>query len=73
MPSFRAALAVWRATGLETSPDALNTLNNLAALEMLSGRPEQAEPLFRRAVEIRRRYYGASAATAALLRSQLPA
>lgn len=67
MPSFRAALAVWRATGLETSPDALNTLNNLAALEMLSGRPEQAEPLFRRAVEIRRRYYGASAATAALL------
>ena len=67
MPSFRAALAVWRATGLETSPDALNTLNNLAALEVLSGRPEQAEPLFRRAVEIRRRYYGASAATAALL------
>jgi non-specific serine/threonine protein kinase/serine/threonine-protein kinase len=67
VPSFRSALAVWRASGLETSPDALNTLNNLAALEVLSGRPEQAEPLFRRAVEIRRQFYGPSAATAALL------
>ncbi len=67
MPSFRSALAVWRASGLETSPDALNTLNNLAAIEVLSGRPGQAEPLFRRAVEIRRQFYGPSAATAALL------
>ncbi len=65
--SFQAALGVWRTTGLDNGPDALNTLNNLAALHVLAGRPPQAEPLFRRAVDLRRRLYGASAATAALL------
>lgn len=67
VPSFQAALAVWSTNGLENGPDALNTLNNLAALEVLSGRPARAEPLFRRAVEVRRKLYGPSAATAALL------
>lgn len=67
IPSFRAALAVWQAAGLESGPDALNTLNNLAALEVLDGRPDRAEPLFRRALEVRRRLYGPSAATAALI------
>ncbi|MCR6700803.1 MAG: tetratricopeptide repeat protein [Dokdonella sp.] len=34
---------------------------------MAAGRPDAAEPLLREAVELRRRYYGPSAATAALL------
>ncbi|MCR5876765.1 serine/threonine-protein kinase [Phenylobacterium sp. J426] len=67
IPSFRAALGVWHAAGLDAGPDALNTLNNLAALEVLQGRPDRAEPLFRRALDVRRRLYGPSAATAALL------
>lgn len=67
IPSFRAALGVWQATGLESGPDALNTLNNLAALEVLEGRPARAEPLFERALAVRRNLYGPSAATAALL------
>ena len=36
-------------------------------MEVASGRPDVAEPLFREAVDLRRRYYGPSAATAALL------
>lgn len=67
IPMFRSALGVWEATGLSQGPDALNTLNNLAALEVLSGRPDRAEPLFAQAVAVRRRMYGASAATAALI------
>ncbi|MFN3536079.1 MAG: tetratricopeptide repeat protein, partial [Brevundimonas sp.] len=65
--SFRAALDIWRETSLGDSPDALNTLNNLAAIEVLSGRPAEAAVLFSRAVEVRRSLYGPSAATAALL------
>ena len=65
--AFRQALEVWRVAALDNSPDALNTLNNLAAIETLSGRPEAAEPLFREAVYLRRALYGASAATSALL------
>lgn len=67
----RAALAaardVWRERGLEQSPDALNTLNNWAALEVTAGHPADAEPLFAEAVALRRRNFGPSAATAALL------
>lgn len=65
--AFGAAAAVWRAAGLEQSPDALNTLNNWGSVEIAAGRPDAAEPLLREAVELRRRYYGPSAATAALL------
>ncbi|MFY2763978.1 protein kinase domain-containing protein [Arenimonas sp. MALMAid1274] len=65
--AFQSARAVWQATGLQQTPDALNTLNNWGAVEVASGRPTQAEPLFREAVDLRRRYYGPSAATAALL------
>ena len=65
--SLRKALEVWREAAMDNSPDALNTLNNLAAIETLSGRPEAAEPLFREAVTLRRELYGASAATSALL------
>jgi len=65
--SFEAARRVWQATGLEQTPDALNTLNNWGAVEIASGQPAVAEPLLRDAVDLRRRYYGPSAATAALL------
>lgn len=65
--AFGAAAAVWRAAGLEQTPDALNTLNNWGSVEIAAGRPDAAEPLLREAVELRRRYYGPSAATAALL------
>ncbi|MCB2068122.1 MAG: tetratricopeptide repeat protein, partial [Erythrobacter sp.] len=65
--AFRQAQAIWQATGLTESPDALNTANNLAAVETLAGRPEEAEPLFATAVRIRRQLFGGSGATAALL------
>ena len=65
--AFRAADAIWRATGLTETPDALNTANNLAAIEMLSGRPQAAEPLFAQAVRVRRKLFGASGGTAAVL------
>ena len=65
--ALRAAAAIWQRTGLDETPDALNTLNNLAAIETLQGRPQAAEPLFARAVALRKALYGASGATAALL------
>lgn len=65
--AFRAAAAIWRKTGLEETPDALNTLNNWGAMELAGGRAGEAEPLLRQALALRRRLYGPSAATAALL------
>lgn len=65
--ALRQAQAIWQATRLTDTPDALNTANNLAALEMLAGRPVAAEPLFAEAVRIRRQLFGTSAGTAALL------
>lgn len=65
--SFQAARAVWQASGLAQSPDALNTLNNWGSLELAAGDLAAAEPLLREAVALRRRFYGPSAATAALL------
>lgn len=65
--ALKKAQAIWQATGLTDTPDALNTANNLAALEMLGGRPAAAEPLFAEAVRLRQQLYGASGGTAALL------
>lgn len=65
--ALKKAQAIWQATGLTDTPDALNTANNLASLEMLGGRPAAAEPLFAEAVKLRRQLYGASGGTAALL------
>lgn len=65
--AFRKAQQVWQRTGLVETPDALNTANNLAAIETLSGRPDAAEPLFAQAVRVRRKLFGASGGTAALL------
>lgn len=65
--AFQAASDVWQRTGLQQSPDALNTLNNWGAVEIADDRPEWAEPLLREATTLRRRYFGPSAATAAAL------
>jgi eukaryotic-like serine/threonine-protein kinase len=65
--ALQKARDAWQALDLSQSPDALNTLNNLAAVEALSGRPEAALPVFQEAVALRRQLFGASAATAALI------
>lgn len=65
--AFAAARGVWQAIGLADSPDSLNTLNNWGAAELAAGATATAEPLLRDAVALRRRLFGPSAATAALL------
>ena len=65
--AFRAADVVWHETGLTDTPDALNTLNNWGAMELAGGRIEAATPLLHDALSLRRKLYGPSAATAALL------
>ncbi|MBY9067168.1 serine/threonine-protein kinase [Hyphomonas sp. WL0036] len=65
--AFNKAREAWIATGLTETPDALNTANNLAAIETLQGRPENAAPLFAEALTLRRQLFGPSAATAALM------
>jgi non-specific serine/threonine protein kinase/serine/threonine-protein kinase len=65
--AFSAARATWTLLGATETPDALNTLNNLAAIATLQGHPDRAEPLFREAVAVRRSLFGPSAALAALI------
>ena len=65
--SLEQAMDVWRSLGLENSPDALNSLNNLAAVRVMSGDRAGAAPLFAEIIDIRRSLYGPSAATAAVL------
>ncbi len=71
LPGARAALqqarTIWAQTGLTDTPDALNTANNLAAIEVLLGNPAGAAPLFADAVRLRERLFGPSGGTAALL------
>ncbi|MGB1561857.1 MAG: protein kinase domain-containing protein [Sinimarinibacterium flocculans] len=64
---FEQASRIWAALGLTRSADALNTLNNWAAAEMRSQRPQAAVPLFERALALRRELYPPSAALAALI------
>lgn len=64
---FQRAWAVWGALGAEDSVDALNTLNNWAAIEVREQNYPEAERLFRKALEVRRSLFGPSAALAALL------
>ena len=64
---LQAAREIWQANGLENSPDALNTLNNLAAVKVLTGQNDEAVPIFEDALELRRTLYGDSGATAALI------
>ena len=64
---LKQAHAIWAAIGQETSSDALNTLNNWAGAAVQSGRREEAAEIFFRALELRRKLYGPSAALAALM------
>ena len=64
---LRQAHAIWEAIGQENSSDALNTLNNWAGAAAQSGRREEAAEIFFRALELRRKLYGPSAALAALM------
>lgn len=61
------AHALWQALQLDTSNDALNTLNNLAAAQFRSGNLAEAESAFAKALQLRRTAFGESAATAALI------
>jgi eukaryotic-like serine/threonine-protein kinase len=71
LPGARRALQqarlIWAQTGLTDTPDALNTANNLAAIEVLLGHPDKAAPIFAEAVRLREKLFGASGGTAALL------
>lgn len=71
--SFRQAQATWAAIGASETPDAMNTLNNLAASEVLAGRPKAAVPQFAEAVRLRRALFGPSAALAALINNHAKA
>lgn len=61
------AMALWRALGLDAGNDALNTLNNLAAMQFRMNDLAAAERTFAQALALRRATLGPSAATAALL------
>lgn len=65
--AFLEADRIWRATGLATGFDALNTLNNTASVQYLQNKHQAAAESFARAVALRDQLFGPSAATAALL------
>lgn len=64
---FERTWAVWETLGATASVDALNTLNNWAAVEAREQQYVAAEALFRKALNLRRQLFGPSAALAALL------
>ena len=64
---LKDAHAIWKAIGQETSSDALNTLNNWAGAAVQSGQRDEAAEIFFRALDLRRKLYGPSAALAALM------
>lgn len=63
---FQRAWALWQGLGAQSSADALNTLNNWAALELRESRTADAERLFRQALTLRKAHLPPSAALAAL-------
>ena len=63
---FERAWAIWQALQAQHSGDGLNTLNNWAALALREGKADEAERLFRHALELRRAHLPPSAAQAAL-------
>lgn len=64
---LQRAWRVWEQLKATESVDALNTLNNWAAVEVREQRLAEAEALYRRALTVRRTLFGPSAALAALL------
>lgn len=63
---YQRAWAIWQGLNAGASGDALNTLNNWAALELREGRAAEAERLFREALVLRQANLPPSAALAAL-------
>lgn len=63
---FQRAWAIWQGLKAGASGDALNTLNNWAALELREGHAAEAERLFREALVLRQAHLPPSAALAAL-------
>jgi non-specific serine/threonine protein kinase/serine/threonine-protein kinase len=63
---YERAWAIWQALKAEHSADGLNTLNNWAALALREGRADEAERLFKQALDLRRAHLPPSAAQAAL-------
>ena len=63
---YERAWAIWQGLKAGASGDALNTLNNWAALELREGRAAEAERLFRQAMRLRQAHLPPSAALAAL-------
>lgn len=63
---FQRAWAVWQGLQAAATGDALNTLNNWAALELREGKAAEAERLFREALALRQAHLPPSAALAAL-------
>lgn len=64
---FRTAHGLWRELSQDRSADALNTLNNWAAVEARLERPQAAVGIMEEALALRRELYGPSAAMAALM------
>ena len=64
---YERSWKVWEALDATQGVDALNTLNNWAALEVREQRFAEAEALYRKALDTRRALFGPSAALAALL------
>jgi eukaryotic-like serine/threonine-protein kinase len=60
------ALAIMTALGKEQSANALTMISNQAVIAAMLGDNSRAQPLFVKAVELRRQLYGRSAALAAL-------
>lgn len=65
--AFLEADRTWKAIGLASGFDALNTLNNAASVQYLQNKHQEAAASFARAVKLRDQLFGPSAATAALL------
>ena len=64
---YERSWQVWEALDATQGVDALNTLNNWAALEVREQHIAEAEALYRKALDTRRAVFGPSAALAALL------
>lgn len=65
--AFNRSLAIWQSLGLEESNDALNVINNLAAIYFRLGELVKAEAMYAEAIRLRRERYGESAALAATM------
>lgn len=69
MQIYREAMDMWRALGLEQSPEALTVMGNLGSMAFEQGRLDEAESLFEQTIQTRQRRYGPSVALASLHRN----